>query len=205
MTVDLSTPEIKAAIAQAVADAVSEETASLKFKNQQLVDKLKRAKNGEDEVDAKRLEDLEDKVQDLTSQLKKANADLKTEHKRADEAEKSLDLVTKDLRDEKIGKGLLESLASNGVTHAVHQKAALALLKNSVELTTDGDKQVAKVGDKLLPEYVKEWAAGEEGKFFVTAPANSGGGSGGSGTKPTVDLSNLSPTARLTAARAASK
>jgi hypothetical protein len=56
------------------------------------------------------------------------------------------------------------------------------MLKDGVQIVADGDVRVAKIGDKALSEFVKEWAAGDEGKHFVQAPANNGGGAtGGSG------------------------
>ena len=63
-----------------------------------------------------------------------------------------------------------------------HLKATQAMLRGQVQIVADGDKRIAKVGDKALKDFVKEWAAGDEGKHFVQAPGNAGGGaSGGSG------------------------
>jgi hypothetical protein len=56
------------------------------------------------------------------------------------------------------------------------------MLKENVQIVVEGDARVAKIGDKALSDFVKEWAAGDEGKHFVQAPANSGGGAtGGNG------------------------
>ena len=94
-----------------------------------------------------------------------------------------------------VENGLREALASAGVTNAVHQKAAMAMLASGVEVVADGDARAAKFGDKALADYVKEWAAGEEGKHFVAAPVNGGGGApggsgGGSGKTVTNDQFN---------------
>jgi hypothetical protein len=56
------------------------------------------------------------------------------------------------------------------------------MLKENVQIVVEGDARIAKIGDKALSDFVKEWAAGDEGKHFVQAPANSGGGAtGGNG------------------------
>jgi hypothetical protein len=46
---------------------------------------------------------------------------------------------------------------------------------------TEGEERKALIGDKPLPDYIKEWAGSDVGKKFVAAPANSGGGAGGGG------------------------
>ena len=51
-----------------------------------------------------------------------------------------------------------------------------------VVLTADGENRIAKVGDKPLAEFVKAWAVSDEGKAFVDAPGNSGGGAHGGGS-----------------------
>lgn len=85
-------------------------------------------------------------------------------------------------------------------------KAARALLKEQAELVeTDGKREV-KIGDKALADAVKEWAGTDEGKHYIEAPGNGGGGStGGKGGASDPDLSNLSPVERLTIARQQAK
>jgi len=81
------------------------------------------------------------------------------------------------------------------VSNPVHLKAAKALLSGQVQIVADGDSKVVKVGDKALADYIGEWAKGDEGKFFVAAPNNTGGGAngaGGAGNKPT-DLAKIDP------------
>jgi hypothetical protein len=63
----------------------------------------------------------------------------------------------------------------------VHQKAAMAMLASGVQIAAEGETRIAKLGDKALADAVKEWASGDEGKHFVAAPANGGGGAPGSG------------------------
>jgi len=73
------------------------------------------------------------------------------------------------------------------------------MLKGHVALDIDGDKRVAKVGDKTLDEFVKEWAGSDDGKEFVDAAINKGGGGGGNngGGGSSEDMAKLSPEARL--------
>lgn len=73
----------------------------------------------------------------------------------------------------------------------------------------NGQKEIKPViADKdglELPvsEFIKGWAQSPEGKRHIKAPTANGGGASGGGTGGGVDLSKLSPTERLTAARAA--
>jgi len=79
-----------------------------------------------------------------------------------------------------VDNGLNEALAKAGVKPE-YLKAAKAMFAGQVQVVTDGENRVAKVGDKGLSDFVTAWAAGDEGKHFVAAPNNSGGGSGGGG------------------------
>jgi len=78
-----------------------------------------------------------------------------------------------------VDNGLVSELTKAGVTNPYHLKAAQALLKSQVQLVQDGETKLAKVGDKNLPDFVKEWANGDEGKHFVAAKQNAGGGANG--------------------------
>jgi len=49
---------------------------------------------------------------------------------------------------------------------------------------TEGSDRFAKVGEASIQDFAKEWAAGEEGKNFVSAELNTGGGANGSRTVP---------------------
>lgn len=73
-------------------------------------------------------------------------------------------------------------------------KAAQAMLRSNVQIEIDGDNRVAKFGDKALSEAIKEWAASDEGKHFVSATVNGGGGGTG-GTGGTGDKSTMTRTA----------
>jgi hypothetical protein len=93
-------------------------------------------------------------------------------------------------------------LVENGLTEALNGAnvapqffaATKALLGKGAEVKeVDGKRQVF-VNDKSLSDYVKEWAASDAGKPFITAPANGGGGAsntnanGGGGGKQLNDM-----------------
>jgi hypothetical protein len=70
-----------------------------------------------------------------------------------------------------------------------------ALWKGQAAIRADGDNLVAVIGDKPITEFVTEWASTEQGKHFVLAPRNVGGGApGGASTgvngKPFAELTS---------------
>lgn len=187
MSIELDSPEGKAAIKAAVEEA----TAALANKNKELLSELKEARKGKT-INPEDLEKLESRIEELTGQLTEAQ---KTAKKATTEAEKA----TKALADAEgftqrllVDNGLTDALTKAGVSNPVHLKAAKALLSGQVQIVADGDSKVAKVGEKALADFIGEWAKGDEGKFFVAAPNNSGGGanggSGGSSNKPAGSL-----------------
>lgn len=72
---------------------------------------------------------------------------------------------------------LKSALADAGITNPAFIKAATAMLRGQIKI--EGDKAVGEsaMGPKPLAEFVKGWAAGEDGKAFVT-PATGGGATG---------------------------
>lgn len=179
MSIDLESPEAKAAIKAAVEEA----TAALAAKNKELLGELKEARKGKT-INPEDVEKLESRIEELTGQLSEAQ---KTAKKATTDAEKA----TKALADAEgftqrllVDNGLTDALTKAGVSNPVHLKAAKALLNGQVQIVADGDNKVAKVGDKALADFIGEWAKGDEGKFFVAAPNNSGGGATGGGGNP---------------------
>jgi len=206
MTFDVNAPEAQEAIQAAVDAAV----ANMAAKNKELLGELKKAKKGQ-EIDPQTVADLE-------AQVEKLQGDLATVSKTAKEAAKAHESAVKQLASETsftqkllIDNGLLETLGKNGVTNPVHQKAAVAMLRSGVSIIAEGDLRIAKVGDKDLADYVKEWASSEEGKHFVAAPANTGGCATGGSTssgKKTITRSQFAampPTEQAAAGMASAK
>jgi hypothetical protein len=176
----------KADLDKAIKEAVDEATKGLKKNLDDALDEAKDAKRklraaaDVKPEDLHAAEDRADKAEARVKELEKAAKDATAAREKAEKALEGEQGVTRKLIAE---NGLREQLAANGVTNAVHQKAAMALLSPQVQVVAEGDTRVAKAGDKALADFVKEWAGGEEGKHFVAAPANGGGGAPGSKAK----------------------
>lgn len=165
-----------------IAAAVEEATAGLKTKNQELLAKVRKLQAG-DQIDPKDVERLEAEVERLKADLSTANKSVKDLTKRAETAETNLAAEAAHTQRLIVDGGLTAALTEAGVTNPVMLKAAAALLRaNKIDIAAEGDARVAKVGDKSLGDFVKTWAQGDEGKAFVAAPANGGGGARGNGT-----------------------
>lgn len=94
-----------------------------------------------------------------------------------------------------VDNGLNDVLVKSGVSNPAMLKAVKSMLASQVKIEAEGETRVAKIGDKPLADYVSEWAKSEEGKYFVSAPVNNGGGSAG-GAADTVKQ-NLTSTQKI--------
>jgi hypothetical protein len=80
-----------------------------------------------------------------------------------------------------IDNGLNDAMLKAGIKPEF-MSAAKAMLKANTKDTAENGQYSALMGDKPLFDAITEWAASDEGKHFVSAPANSGGGAtGGNG------------------------
>lgn len=174
MTIDVNSQEFKDAV-QAAVDAATE---GLAAKNRELLGEVKKLKRGA-EIDPAEVAALESQIDTLKADLTKAQKEAKAFAKQAEDNAKALESESGFTRSLLVEQALTSELMSAGVKNPAHLKAAKALLKSDVQVITDGDQRVAKIGDKALKDYVKEWAAGDDGKHFVSADQNSGGGAGG--------------------------
>lgn len=207
MTIDVNSQEFKDAV-QAAVDAATE---GLATKNRELLGEVKKLKRGA-EIDPAEVQALESQIDALKADLTKAQKEAKAFAKQAEDSTKALESESGFTRSLLIEQGLTAELVSAGVKNPAHLKAALAMLKSDAQVVQDGDKRVAKIGDKAIKDYVKEWAAGDDGKHFITADQNSGGGAsgggGGGGASPTMTRSafdSLSPMAKASAMKAGTK
>jgi len=201
MPFDLKDPETIAALKEAASDAAAEATAGLVAKNKELLGKLKKAQK-DSTIDPADHAALQAELDEAETKLAASVKALKIATKAADDSKKLYDAEAGVAHNLLVDNGLNAALLANGVKNPVYLEAAVALLKGSVKLEADGDKRVAKVGDKLLADHVKEWAASDKGKAFVDAPGNSGGGAPGGagkgeGTGKFEEIKN--PAQRLTA------
>lgn len=177
MPYDPNDQETKAALKAAVDAAIEEATTGLIEKNKELLGKLKKATKEAtiDPAEHQELlaarEALESKVLELTKSLKAATTEIETS-KKSFEVESAF--VSKLLVD----NGLTEALLKAGVKPEM-TKAVKSMLSAMVSLKTEGSERMAVVGDKSLNDFVQEWSESDEGKHFVTAPQNQGGGANG--------------------------
>lgn len=188
---------------KAAIDAMIEEaTSGLVEKNRQLLAEKKKLQKTA-EIDPQAVADLEAQVEKLTS-------DLIASQKAAKDAAKAAETAANQLKAESgftqkllIDNGLTDALVKAGVA-APYINAAKSMFAGQAKIEAEGESRVAKIGDKALQEFVKEWAASDEGKFFIQAPQNGGGGSQGgsdSGKQVKADISKLTGAAKLEAAR----
>ncbi len=190
MSIDLNAPEVQEAIQAAVEEATSklkEESAKLHKENA----KWRVMARGKSEIDPEEFERLQRELEDVSAKFTEAQKAAKKATTEAETARKQLQDAEGFTQRLLVDNGLTDALAKAGVTNPAHLKAVKAMLAGQVQIVADGDQKVAKVGDKALPDFVSEWAKGDEGKFFVSAPNNSGGGAAGGSTgstKPTGDL-----------------
>lgn len=181
--------DITAVEAEIEADKEAE-VAGLKKKNNELIAKAKAARDG----DGGKVAELQDKIDELSEQIAAAKRDgdkaVKALTKERDELKTLADgektAVTKLLLD----NGLTEALTKAGVKKEL-LPAARAYLKEQgvLSIKSEGDvrKAVAKLAkdgkeaEVSLDDYVVHFATTDEGKAFIPAGSNSGGGAGGSG------------------------
>lgn len=169
MSVDINAPEVQEAIRSAVDEAV----AGLKNKNTELLSELKAARKNLtiDPEDYGRLKDEKDSLLEKISELNKS---LKTSQIELDKVTKLYQSETSEYNRMLVDNSLTVALGEVKVKPEL-LKAVKALVSPNIEVK---DRQ-ARVGDKSISDYIKEWSVSDEGKHFVMAPINSGGNSSG--------------------------
>ncbi len=184
----------------AIDEAVDAAVEPLKTHNKTLLGELKKAKKGA-EIDPAEFTALEAERDALALKVKDGEKALKTATTQAETAQAALDSEQGYNRGLLVDNGLMAALAEAGVKDPTFAKAAAALIKGSskIEVVVDGAARTAKVGDKALGAFVKEWSQSDEGKTFVTAPGNGGGGApggagGAAGGAPKAVTANLGGT-----------
>ncbi len=180
MAFDPNDPEAKAALKAAVEKAVDEAVDGLKAKNSELLGKLKKAQK-DATIDPEDHAKLQAELAAAETKLAEATKTLKTTQAEADKIRKAYETESKVAHNLLVDNGLSTALLEAGVKKPSYLKAAKAMLSGQVVLTADGENRIAKVGDKPLSEFIKTWAASDEGKAFVDAPVNGGGGASGGG------------------------
>lgn len=180
MAFDAKDPDAVKAIKDAVEAAVTEATTGLQKKNQELLGKYKLFADMSKEEIQEAIKSYTE-IDSLTTRLKEAEKLAKTATAEAEKIKKAYETESKVAHRLLVDNGLSTALLDAGVRKPAYQKAAKAMLAGQVVLTADGENRIAKVGDKLLKDFVAEWSKSDEGKAFVDAPINIGGGAQGGG------------------------
>lgn len=184
--------ELDAEIEKAVAKATGD-VEGLKEKVAELIASEKKWK-----AEARRASEIKpEDVAAIEAERDKALADLAASQKQAKDATAAADKATKALQAESavtqkllIHDGLSKALIEAGVKDADVLDVLTAKFAAGAKVVAEGDERKAFYGDKPLGDHIKEWAASDVGKKFVTAPANVGGGAQG-GTRAKADASTM--------------
>ena len=173
---EISEEELKAKIDEAIEAA----TGGLAKKNQELLAELKEARKGR-AIDPAELDRLQSKIDALEVDLGSAQKASKEQAKLLKQAQDALASESGFTQKLLLDNGLTEALVKAGVANQF-LPAVKAMLGSQAKIITDGDARKAIIGDKELSEFVSSWATSDEGKHYIAAPSNGGGGaSGGAG------------------------
>lgn len=164
-------------------EAIEKAVGPLKEKLAEVMDEAKEAKRKLRSASEIKPEDLTaaeeraDKAEARIKELEKTAKDATTAKEKAEKA-----LVDESAFTQKLLKqdGLKTHLIENGVKDPDFIDSLTAKFEREVTIVADGETRKAMVGDKPLPDYIKEWAGSDAGKKFVAAAVNGGGGAPGS-------------------------
>lgn len=169
-------------IATALAEQAEEHEADvqgLKDNKRELLRKLADAKAGNGGSDNSA------EVERLETDLRAANKALKAAERARDEAVTERDEAVADRDKEKVAStklftanALTSAIAGVKVKEGLLPAVEALLEKKGIEIKEVGGERKAFVNGKPLGEFVTEWSQGDEGKHYVTAPLNGGGGGG---------------------------
>jgi len=177
---DIDSPEGKAAIKAAVEEA----TSGLIKKRDELLNEVKTLRKNS-EIKPEAYQALKDENDALNDKLAETGKALKVAQSDTEKATKALQAESAAVSKMLIDNGLTEAITAAGVKPEL-AKAAKAMFASQATIKADGETRAAVIGDKSLSDFVTEWSKSDEGKHFVQAPENSGGGAnGGSGRADT--------------------
>lgn len=182
-------------------DELKSEKEALVNKNKELLTEVKKERNKSKEVDTDKYYALMDELESVKNENAKLQGDAKLKAKDLEKLTAQLGEKDSTLQKLIIDDGLSNALVTAGVK-AELMPAVKALLRGQSQLK---DNQ-AHIGDKPLADFMTEWVAGD-GKAYIAAPQNSGGGSQGTtnGGGQTIDTSKLSAVEMMKLGRASTK
>lgn len=157
-----------------LADAIAEANKAIDAKNKELIAELREARKGK-AIDPAEIERLEAKLEAAEAEKKQFEKNAKEATKKLETAEASLKTESGFVQKLLVDNALTEELVKANVAKQFIP-AAKALLAGQVSIKVDGENRTAVVGDKALADFVGEWSKGEDGKHYVAAPPNGGGG-----------------------------
>ena len=175
MSIDLNAPEVQEAIKKAAEEA----TSGLISKRDELLAEVKKLRKNQ-EIKPEQLEELENQVETYKTKWTEAEKQAKAIAQEADKVKKLYEAESGYTNNLLVENGLNEALVKEGIAKQF-LPAVKSMLKGQVQVKIEGNERKAIIGDKPLSEFVSEWSKSEEGKHFIAAPANSGGGSNGGG------------------------
>lgn len=194
MSIDLNESEIQ----KAIKAAVDEATSGLVGKRDELLAEVKKLRKNQ-EIKPEQLEELENQVEAYKTKWTEAEKQAKAIAQEADKVKKLYEAESGYTNNLLVENGLNEALVKEGIAKQF-LPAVKSMLKGQVQVKIEGNERKAIIGDKPLSEFVSEWSKSEEGKHFIAAPANSGGGSNGGGnaggnakTMPRSQFEGMSP------------
>jgi len=170
--------DIDAAI-EKIVGPLKESIAKLETKNDELIGENRKLKRGAEikPEDLAAAEDRADKAERALVDSEKAVKALTTER---DKAVKALEGEQGAARSYALEAEIASAIASGNVVPALVPAFKALVTQGAKADVVDGKYQVT-IGDKPAAEHIKALLASDEGKHFVAAPNNTGGGSGGSG------------------------
>lgn len=188
--------QMDAAVERAVSAATGD-VDGLKAKVDELIGDNKRLKaelRAKSEVKPEDIHAAEERADRAEAALAEAHKAVKALTVERDKAVKSLETESAFTQRLLIQDGLKSALIANGVKDETFIDALTAKFAGQASVTVEGDARKAMIGDKALEEAIKEFAASDAGKKFVSAPNNSGGGAEG-GRKVNADAKTITRSA----------
>jgi len=183
---------------QAELESAKESIEAMNSKNKQLLGELKTERNKSREVNVDEYHKSLDEVESLKAENAKLSGEMKLKAKDTEKLMAQLGEKDSTLQKLIIDDGLTNALTSAGVVPEL-MPAVKALLRSQAQLK---DNQ-AVINDKPLADFMTEWAT-TDGKAYIKAPSNSGGGAGGSKSGESggnIDISKMTPNEMMRAGR----
>lgn len=168
--IDIDSPEGKAAIKAAIEEA----TSGLVKKRDELLNEVKTLRKNS-EIKPEAYQALKEEIDALNEKLSENSKALKLAQTDTEKANKALQAESAAVSKMLIDNGLTEAITAAGVKPEL-AKAVKALFASQATIKADGETRAALIGDKSIKDFVTEWSKSDEGKHFVAAPENSGGG-----------------------------